>query len=93
MASWWEDLAAHQARGALLLADPRLDFLEVAHAIAADDHKRVEGWLRDGTLRRAGDADRLAYEANGQARFQLVVVQPWVLAQELVGQPGSSSAS
>lgn len=92
MASWWEDLAAHQARGALLLADPRLDFLEVAHALAADDHKCVEGWLRDGRLRRAGDADRLAYEANGQARFQIVVVQPWVLAQELVGQPSSSAS-
>lgn len=83
MASYWEDLAPHQARGALLLADAQLDFLEVAAAIAADDTARVAALLREGTLRRVGEPERLALEETKDLRFQFAVVQPWVLAQKL----------
>lgn len=84
MACGWLDLAPQLARGALLLAEPELDFLDVASAIAADDAARVEAWLRAGKLRRAAEPDGTMYEADPALRFQFVVVQPWVLAQPIV---------
>jgi len=89
MACWWEELVPHLTRGALLMAQPQLDFLDVAHAIAADERKRVEAWLGNGQLKRAGEPDKALYEADKQLRFQFVVVQPWVLAQLLVRAEGA----
>ena len=71
LSSYWEDLAPHQARGALLLLAPELDLLDAAEAMAHDDTARVS----------AGEAAQL--EATEDLRFQFVVVQPWVLAQAL----------
>lgn len=87
MSSYWEDLAPHQQRGALLLLTPALDLLDVAEAIAKDDKQSVTGWLASGALRRANERDRESYEKDAeeetQLRFQFVVVQPWVVAQAL----------
>lgn len=87
LSSYWEDLAPHQQRGALLLLVPTLDLLDVAEAMARDDKERMAAWLKSGQLRRAGEADRARYETDaeeeGGVRFQFVVVQPWVLAQAL----------
>lgn len=83
MASYWEDLAAHQARGALLLLAPQLDLLDVAEAMAQDDTARMTGWLKSGNLTRVGAAQAEQLAAQEELRFQFVVVQPWVLAQVL----------
>jgi hypothetical protein len=83
MSSYWEDLAPHQARGALLLLAPSVDLLEVAEAMAADDSARVAGWLKGGQLARVTAAEAETLEGTEDLRFQFVVVQPWVLAQRL----------
>lgn len=83
MSSYWEDLAAHQARGALLMLVPSLDLLDVAEAMAADDTARVGGWLKSGQLERVSAAQAEKLEATTDLRFQFVVIQPWVLAQPL----------
>jgi hypothetical protein len=79
----WGELVLPFARGALLLAAPALDLLDVAEAIARDDRSRVEAWLSQGTLARASDADAARFVAEPSQRFQFVIVQPWVLAQLL----------
>lgn len=83
MSSYWEDLAPHQARGALLLLDPKVDLLEVAQAMAVDDTTRVGAWLKGGQLARVSAAQAEELEATTDLRFQFVVIQPWVLAQVL----------
>jgi len=84
MAVGWSELVPQFARGALLLLAGDRDLLEVAEAIALDDRARVEAWLASGGLRRAADEDaRALAEAGASARFQCVIVQPWVLAQRL----------
>lgn len=84
MASYWEDLAPHHARGGLLLLAPAHDLLDVAEALARDDTQRVGEWLARGVLWRSRAADVERAEADDALRFQFVVVQPWVLAQALV---------
>jgi hypothetical protein len=84
MAARWADLVPQFARGALLLVAPAADLLDVAEAIARDDRAQVEALLSAGTLRRAADEDARRFtELGSQLRFQFVIVQPWVLAQEL----------
>ncbi len=78
----WDDLAPHFARGALLVATPDLDLLDVAVAIALDDTTRVSAWLGSGRLRKPSDAEGAAWAAAPPA-FQAVILQPWVLAQRL----------
>ena len=84
MSSYWEDLAPHQARGALLLLAPEVDLLDVAEAMASDDSARIGSWLQGGQLARVSAALASELEDTADLRFQFVVVQPWVLAQRLV---------
>lgn len=81
LATDWDALAPHHARGALLVARPDLDLLDAAAALAEDRRDRVEVWLAVGRLGRP--ADSLVERWRAGARFQCVIVQPFVLAQEL----------
>lgn len=82
----WDALAPHHARGAVLIARPDLDLLDAAEALATDRRDRVEIWLTVGRLGRPSDALVARWEA-APARFQFVIVQPFVLAQELLEVP------
>ena len=78
----WPELRYQFARGGLLLVRPEQDLLEVAVAVARDDHAEVSRLLSTGVLWRTRDEDARAFEAAA-ARFQFVIVQPWVLAQAI----------
>lgn len=82
----WDALAPHHARGALLIARPDLDLLDAAEALATDRRDRVEVWLTVGRLGRPSEALVARWEA-APARFQFVIVQPFVVAQELLEAP------
>lgn len=83
MAASWSDLVYQFARGGLLLVTAELDLLEVASAIASDARAQVEPWLASGAVRKARDEDAQSFQRDPAARFQFVIVQPWVLAQRL----------
>jgi hypothetical protein len=78
----WSDLAPHHARGALVLADGAVDLLDVAVAIATDDSAAVGGWMGAGQLVKASEPMAAAW-AEGSPWFQVVIVQPFVVAQVL----------
>ncbi|MEZ4239868.1 MAG: DUF2288 domain-containing protein [Myxococcota bacterium] len=82
MRATWDDLAPHFARGALVVADPALDLLDVGVAIARDDTDAVGGWLASADVRRATDGDAAGWAEQGTT-FQVLILQPWVLAQPL----------
>lgn len=83
LACRWADLAKHHERGGLLLVRPDLDLLEVGVALATDRADRVEVWLAVGRLGRPSE-EVVSELAARDPRFQFVIVQPWVVAQELV---------
>lgn len=74
------ELAPHFARGALVCVDAALDLIDVATAFAMDRHEIVAGWLAQGQVAVADDANARDWLA-ADARFWAVVVAPWVLAQ------------
>ncbi|MCA9566718.1 MAG: DUF2288 family protein [Myxococcales bacterium] len=83
LACRWADLEPHHTRGGLLLVRPDLDLLEAGVALATDRTDRVEIWLTVGRLGRP-NGPAVADLTARDPRFQVVIVQPWVLAQEIV---------
>lgn len=83
----WKPLAAHAKRGGLVLVDPRLDLVEVAVAVATDDSQRVQEWMEVRQLTKPTDEQISAWQGESGARFTVVIVQPYVLAQRDTGPP------
>ncbi|WP_338018773.1 DUF2288 domain-containing protein [Ectothiorhodospira mobilis] len=77
----WEELQRHFARGAVLRVDASLDLLDAAEALVRDDRDAVAAYLEAGRLLRATTEHARDWAAR-QARFEAVVVAPWVLVRE-----------
>ena len=78
----WAELERHFARGAVVKVNATLDLVEVATCMARDDAEAIRGWMADGMVARATEADARTW---GERRplFWAVVAAPWVLVQEI----------
>jgi len=79
----WLELQPFFARGQVLWVDARLDLVEVAVAVAQDDHDKVSAWLQRGQVSKIDEA-RAQDCLERDPDLWAVVVSPWVLAQERV---------
>lgn len=77
------DLGAHLRRDAVIIVAPSASLLDCAVAIAVDDASSVAAWLATGTLRRPTDEERAAWPVDEHRSWMAVVVQPFVVVQEL----------
>jgi hypothetical protein len=82
MAGGWDLLTEHHGRGALFVVAPDLDLLEVALAVAEDRVDDVRGFVDSGKLVRPAPA-QVDPRSGSAPRFQFVIVQPYVLAQQI----------
>jgi hypothetical protein len=78
----WSELERHCARGVLVKVDAKLDLVEVAANMAADDAAQVQDWLERGVVQRVSADDAKRWKELG-AELWAVVVAPWVLVQEV----------
>ena len=78
----WAELERHFARGAVVAVADRLDLLEVAQAMARDDHAALAEWLAAGLVQRATDAQARTWQA-ADAELSAVVVAPFVVVQDV----------
>jgi hypothetical protein len=87
----WRWLSPHAERGALFWVDAGLDLVEVGVAIARDDVATVNRWLAEALVVKPSP---LQIETWGQQTrcFQSLIVQPFVLVQDLVQDPSSPSS-
>lgn len=74
----WAPLGPHARREALFEVHG-LDLVEVGLAIARDRSAVVAHWLESGAVRRPSPERVAAFEADGDARFETLIVQPFVL--------------
>ncbi len=79
----WQELQPFFARGALLLVDGTQDLIEVAQAVAQNEHAKVAAWLAAGLLSKVDDS-RAEDLLTRDPELWAVVVAPWVLAQERI---------
>ncbi|MEO0801508.1 MAG: DUF2288 family protein [Cyanobacteria bacterium J06642_2] len=85
----WEWLRPHAVDGRMVLVSVDLDLIDVGVAVAQDATAIVQGWLESGSLIVA-DAAEIARRDAGAATDEsnALIVQPFVLVQDLVAPPG-----
>ncbi|HEB67785.1 MAG TPA: DUF2288 family protein [Gammaproteobacteria bacterium] len=79
----WQELQPHYARGSVVVAEPGLDLLTAAVALAEDDRAQVAAWLDSQLLHRASE-DEARNWSRENPLFWAVVVAPWVVIQAVV---------
>lgn len=79
----WSILKPHATRGAVFWVSPHLDLLSVAQAVAEDHTAQVSVWLKSGELARPTETQLASWDATPSRTFKAIVVQPYVLMQEL----------
>ncbi len=77
----FHELQKHFAKGILIKVDARLDLIEAAVQIHADNADQIKLWMEQEQLVRAHDEHAEKWLAN-RTELQAVTVAPWVLVQE-----------
>ncbi len=77
----WPWLRPHARRGALILVAGDLDLVAVGESVAGDDRERVTAWIGEERLRRPTPEQVRSWEARPETAFQVLIVQPYVLAR------------
>ena len=83
----FSDLRAHAARDAIVVVADALDLVEVGFAVASDDVERVAAWIGDASMRKPRRAELVGWEADPDARFQSLIVAPFVLVRPTRARP------
>ena len=78
----WESLRPHYGRGGLLIVSLSLDLALVASCFATDKKYAVETWLKEKDIVKASESDVNLWDKNPLKKFNFLIVQPYVLAQE-----------
>jgi hypothetical protein len=77
----WKELQRYFASGSAIAVSSKLDLVEVAYQMSADNKAQVAQWLQDGMVGKVSDEQAAAwYEAD--ADMWAVVISPWVLVQQ-----------
>ncbi|CBW27841.1 conserved hypothetical protein [Halobacteriovorax marinus SJ] len=79
----WPLLEEHHKREALLIVDLELDLVDVSVAVANDDVQNVKTWLTSEKLIRPTDEMIQSWEENPELGFKFLIIQPYVIAQEI----------
>ncbi|MBE9028274.1 DUF2288 family protein [filamentous cyanobacterium LEGE 11480] len=88
----WEWLVPHAERDAVIIVDDGLDLVEVGLAIAQDQTQPVNHWIAEQLLVKPTMEQKIVWEKADQTRFSALIVQPYVLIQALVEDPGIQPA-
>jgi hypothetical protein len=79
----WNWLKPHVQRDAVVVVDHALDLLDVGVAIAGDDVLSVQHWISEQLIRKPSPEQLSNWNGDQMRRFQALIVQPYVLVQEL----------
>jgi hypothetical protein len=80
----WAELQRHHARGVVVRVSGELDLIDVAVAMAQDDGAAIGRWLQAGQVGKVSDEQAQDWLARDPDLWSVVVV-PWVLVQERLG--------
>lgn len=79
----WEWLKPHVARDVVVVVDPRLDLVDVGVAIATDRVSSVEHWISEQLISKPTSTQLTDWNTDQTKRFTALIVQPYVLVQEV----------
>lgn len=79
----WNWLQPHADRQALVVVGQELDLIEVGVAIASDNVQSVQHWMGEQLIYKPSPEQVADWNGNRSKRFNTLIVQPFVLVQEL----------
>lgn len=77
----WALLKPHVQRDAVVVVNPNLDLVDVGVAIATDNTRAVQRWIKEQLIVKP-NAQQLSMWGEGNQQFQSLIVQPYVLVQD-----------
>ena len=80
----WRELKIHLQRDAIITVSTALDIITVAAAVANDDKAAVEGWIHNNQLGKPTEEQLKSWEEHQDKSFKMLIVQPFILVQELL---------
>ncbi|ABA22346.1 conserved hypothetical protein [Trichormus variabilis ATCC 29413] len=81
--SEWEWLIPHAQRDAVILVSLDLNLLDVGEAIASDNIPSVQRWIDEQLISKPSPEQLGEWNINQQKRFNTLIIQPYVLIQEI----------
>ena len=79
----WNWLSPHARRDSLIVVSQELDLLDVGVAIAEDDTSKVSCWIEEALIQKPSQIQLSDWNQNQMKRFNALIVQPYVLVQEI----------
>lgn len=79
----WEWLIPHVKRDAVIVVSLDLDLLDVGEAIANDNISSVQRWIDEQLISKPSNQQLGLWNSNQQKRFNTLIIQPYVLVQEI----------
>lgn len=79
----WEWLIPHAKRDAVVVVVPGLDLVEVGLAIANDNTSIVQRWISERQIYKPSPEQISDWDREQTHRFNALIVQPYVLVQDL----------
>lgn len=80
----WRELKIHLQRESIITVAGELDLITVAVAVAEDDSNMVEGLIAAEQLGKPTEAQLKYWEKHQKVSFRMLIVQPYILIQEVV---------
>lgn len=79
----WNWLEPHAERDSVIIVALELDLVDVGEAIAADNTQRVQRWIEEALIQKPSPTQIINWNQNRNKRFRALIVQPYVLVQEI----------
>lgn len=79
----WDWLIPHVQRDVVVVVAQGLDLLDVGVAIASDNVSSVQFWIGEQLIAKPSPAQMQSWNADRNKKFQALIVQPYVLVQEI----------
>ena len=79
----WEWLIPHVKRDSVLIIAKELNLVDVGIAIASDNLQSVQHWISEQLIQKPSETQLSDWNSDPQKRFNTLIVQPYVLIQEL----------
>ncbi len=79
----WRELKIHLKRDAIIVVSVELDLIDVGVAVADDDKTLVETWVTSNQLNKPTEKQLESWEQKPEQRFQMLIVQPFILIQDI----------
>lgn len=78
----WKELARHHAFGRLVLVKGKLDLLDVAEAMAADNTPKIRSWMEEEVFGTPSDQEAKDFAIDPNKEFVVNIISPFVIAKE-----------